>query len=333
MASFKKMETGTFLLTRRSEKEHVHRWALMLKTNPGFRNNPETDELGRLCWKIYIGSDVTPRDVMNFLQLDLSEDGGFYAPDKTGFETREGDDWITCFATGPCIPIDTPIIESEFSTVSAGSIVRVTMLGTPVFRPEEEEEVEESEGEDRLEYVYTLECVEGKYYVGRTSNPKFRLEDHFDGGGSAWTRRYQPIKLVDCVEAESRHEENKVTLECMERYGVENVRGGIYSRMVLGADDRASIEKQLRGAQDRCIKCGSDDHFVNDCPGEARSKKVKTSSFCVRCGRTSHAVSACKAKTNVKNETIKGSVCFKCGRSSHDARKCYAKSDIWGNRL
>jgi hypothetical protein len=36
----------------------------------------------------------------------------------------------------------------------------------------------------------------------------------------------------------------------------------IYSRVLLGADDRASIEKQLRGEQDRCIKCGGDDHFV-----------------------------------------------------------------------
>jgi hypothetical protein len=85
------METGTFVPTRRNEKDDVHWWALMLKTNPGFRNNPETYELGTLSWKIYIGSDVTPRDVMNFLQLDLTEDGGFYALDM-GCERREGDD-------------------------------------------------------------------------------------------------------------------------------------------------------------------------------------------------------------------------------------------------
>ena len=43
--------------------------------------------------------------------------------------------------------------------------------------------------------IYILELENKKYYVGKTTNPDFRLEQHFNNSGSQWTKKYKPIKV------------------------------------------------------------------------------------------------------------------------------------------
>ena len=53
-------------------------------------------------------------------------------------------------------------------------------------------------------YVYILECADGTYYVGSTTNIEARLWQHQHGpGGAAYTRRRRPVRLVWCAEFES----------------------------------------------------------------------------------------------------------------------------------
>lgn len=33
-------------------------------------------------------------------------------------------------------------------------------------------------------YIYTLKLKHNKYYIGKTSNPNFRIESHFNSKGS-----------------------------------------------------------------------------------------------------------------------------------------------------
>ena len=43
-------------------------------------------------------------------------------------------------------------------------------------------------------YVLKLEC--GKYYIGRTNKKVIeRFKEHKTGKGSAWTRKYKPIRI------------------------------------------------------------------------------------------------------------------------------------------
>ena len=35
-------------------------------------------------------------------------------------------------------------------------------------------------------YIYILQLEQGKYYIGKTNNPQFRMERHFNFTGSAW---------------------------------------------------------------------------------------------------------------------------------------------------
>ena len=42
-------------------------------------------------------------------------------------------------------------------------------------------------------YIYVLALEKNKYYIGKTSNPQFRLESHFSATGSEWTKLYKPF--------------------------------------------------------------------------------------------------------------------------------------------
>ena len=41
-------------------------------------------------------------------------------------------------------------------------------------------------------YIYILKLQSNKYYIGKTNNPNFRLEEHGSGKGSTWTKKYKP---------------------------------------------------------------------------------------------------------------------------------------------
>ncbi len=37
-------------------------------------------------------------------------------------------------------------------------------------------------------YIYILKLENNKYYVGKTTNPEFRVNSHFKNEGSSWTK-------------------------------------------------------------------------------------------------------------------------------------------------
>ena len=83
-------------------------------------------------------------------------------------------------------------------------------------------------------WLYVLELEEGKYYVGITSKtPEERFKEHQNGFLAArWTKKYRPIKIIDTknlgsiAKEEAEAYEAKVTRKYIDRYGLNNVRGG-----------------------------------------------------------------------------------------------------------
>lgn len=53
-------------------------------------------------------------------------------------------------------------------------------------------------------YCYILECSDGSYYTGWTSNPERRLRQHNAGQGSRYTRIRRPVRLVYLEEQPDR---------------------------------------------------------------------------------------------------------------------------------
>ena len=74
-------------------------------------------------------------------------------------------------------------------------------------------------------YIYVLELEDERYYIGRTSNIVQRMNEHFRGDGALYTKKYKPIKIKEIIVEKTKYDERDKTLECMEKYGWDKVRG------------------------------------------------------------------------------------------------------------
>ncbi len=53
-------------------------------------------------------------------------------------------------------------------------------------------------------YCYVLECSDGTYYTGWTTDPERRLRQHNAGRGAKYTRSRLPVRLVYVEEHPDR---------------------------------------------------------------------------------------------------------------------------------
>jgi len=120
--------------------------------------------------------------------------------------------------------------------------------------------------------LYVLRLVGGKYYIGKTDDVLKCYDEHLNGSGSAWTRLHPPVAIVKTPA--SPQDEDATVIEYMRIYGLNNVRGGIYSDEVLpdavlsmfqrevwrterfktryGRGSDVEVEEEESGSEDEC---------------------------------------------------------------------------------
>ncbi|ODS50220.1 MAG: putative endonuclease [Halanaerobium sp. 4-GBenrich] len=59
----------------------------------------------------------------------------------------------------------------------------------------EEVEVIKDNKSNNLHYIYVVECSDGSFYTGYTTDVERRLEEHNAGQGAKYTRGRLPVKL------------------------------------------------------------------------------------------------------------------------------------------
>jgi hypothetical protein len=124
---------------------------------------------------------------------------------------------------------------------------------------------------EQYTYIYVLQCKDNTFYIGKTDNPKMRMEDHFDNRGSEWTKIHEPLSISEIIKGDP-FDEDKYVKMYMSKYGINNVRGGSYSNINLTQMQIDSLTAEIYGAYDRCFRCGGD-HFVQQCTSQ---KSVQT---------------------------------------------------------
>jgi len=62
-------------------------------------------------------------------------------------------------------------------------------------------------------YVYILECEDGSYYTGITTDLHRRFKEHLAKKGGAYTRTHKPIKIAYSEACNNRSEALKRELE------------------------------------------------------------------------------------------------------------------------
>ena len=105
----------------------------------------------------------------------------------------------------------------------------------------------------------------------------------------------------------------------MEKYGIDNVRGGSYTCIELDEEQEELLNKEIMSANDICYRCGRSGHFSNNCyaskhidgyyidsdSSDSEESSDSDDDTCYRCGREGHYSSDCYASTHVNGYKLK----------------------------
>jgi hypothetical protein len=188
-------------------------------------------------------------------------------------------------------------------------------------------------------YIYILQLEKGKFYVGKTINPSFRLDSHFNSNGSAWTKLYKPIKMIELIPNCDDYDEDKYTRMFMDKYGIDNVRGGSFVSVELEQSTINHLTQMKNGTNDKCFNCGKSGHFAKDCK-ENEEEIIWCCEYCdkefVDEKKCDYHIQNCKYNNEDDEDDDDDDndvVCFRCGREGHYANSCYASKHIRGYYL
>lgn len=179
-------------------------------------------------------------------------------------------------------------------------------------------------------YIYVLQCQSNKWYIGKSVDFTNRFIEHVTKNGSAWTIKYPPIEIFDVKPLSSKFDEDNLTMEYMDKYGIDNVRGGAYVQVYLPDVQRNEIERKLSSANDTCFNCKQTGHMINKCPTipshnvqlQTRNREIVAKNSIVSKPSNSFHYSIGNKQRNA--------YCYKCGRKGHYSNTCYAKTSLKG---
>ena len=90
-------------------------------------------------------------------------------------------------------------------------------------------------------YMYVIECDNGNYYIGQTSDIEKRWEEHTTGNAAKWTKSYKPVKIIHYEELNTREEAVKRESDLKTGFGRKwikrEIAAGRNNEYFLGQDE------------------------------------------------------------------------------------------------
>ena len=113
--------------------------------------------------------------------------------------------------------------------------------------------------------IYVLLLNDNCYYIGKTTkHVDERFNEHMKGS-AAWTMLHRPIKIIETLNTTNPMEEDSLTKKYMLKYGIENVRGGSYTKITLDDWMIQALKHEFSSIDNCCYKCKKPGHFAKEC--------------------------------------------------------------------
>lgn len=153
--------------------------------------------------------------------------------------------------------------------------------------------------------IYILKLEGNRYYIGYTSDPKKRINEHLNGNGCSFTKKNKPTAVEKIKYDEDPNKVDKYVLKYMQKFGINNVRGGTYKDEKLSDDLKLKLKKEL----------DNDPKMIIEVKNMMSTIKPKTSK-------------PIKIKINKTVTKIHNGTCYICGRDGHYQENCnYSDKD------
>ena len=192
--------------------------------------------------------------------------------------------------------------------------------------------------------LYILELETGKYYIGKTYRDIVRINEHFDGQGSEWTKKYKPIKIVETIADCDDYDEDKYTIKYMAEKGIDNVRGGSFCTIHLSRPDKIILERMILSSKNCCFKCKKSGHFARECSMTSVDTEQNMWNISLYFNWIWDCIWNWRfKKTNVQTNVqtnrpaiprqVNTQICYRCQKSGHIASHCTSTHGIDGELL
>ena len=96
-----------------------------------------------------------------------------------------------------------------------------------------------------MDKLYILKLENDKWFIGKSANVEKRYEQHLNGEGDTFTQLHKPVSLELSRDLISDTDQDETVREYMRKYGIENVRGGIYSNTEFNSYDISKIRDDI----------------------------------------------------------------------------------------
>jgi len=102
----------------------------------------------------------------------------------------------------------------------------------------------------------------------------------------------------------------------MDKYGIDNVRGGSYCTLKLSEYDKQKAQQTINSVMDRCYICGMSGHFVNNCNVN-------------NCNVNNYNVNNCNENSKYCDHYYYEGTCNKCCSTCRNTGQFYAGDDYY----
>jgi hypothetical protein len=118
-------------------------------------------------------------------------------------------------------------------------------------------------------YIYVIRQECGKYFVGKTNTPSITIQEIKQmaiENKQQWILQYRPAQIIEIINSHDPWDEDKITLKYMNKYGIENVRGGSFNSFILSPNEFTTIRNMIFSAKGKCPICNLIGHNKQCCP-------------------------------------------------------------------